>query len=85
MPVITLDKADKEAAIARIREYASKELDRELSPFEAGFLLNFFADEIGPFFYNKGLLDAQAVLTKRLEDISGAIDSLTKPTPQRRR
>jgi uncharacterized protein (DUF2164 family) len=85
MPLITLEKADKEAAIARIREYAERELDKELSPFEAGFLLNFFAEEIGPYFYNKGLLDAQAILNKRMEEISGAIDSLTKPTPQRRR
>ena len=84
MALFNFTKAERDVLVNTIREYASRELEQELSPFEAGFLLNFFAEEIGPHFYNKGLQDAQAVLSKRLDEITGAIESLEKPTIRRR-
>ena len=40
----------------------------------------FFAEEIGPYFYNRGLYDAQAILESRLENIAEAIYEIEKPT-----
>jgi hypothetical protein len=40
-------------------------------------------EENGPYFYNKGLHDARAILHKRMDDISGAIVCLEKPTSGR--
>ena len=57
-----------------------EELDREVGQFEAGFLLDFFAEEIGPYFYNRGLYDAQAILESRLEQVAEAIYEIEKPT-----
>jgi uncharacterized protein (DUF2164 family) len=82
--IVNFEKPEKDAIIQKIREYCAKELDYEIGKFEAGFLLNFFTDEIGPHFYNQGLHDAQAILRKRMEDITGAIDALEKPTLGRR-
>ena len=46
---------------------------------KAEFLLDFFTEEIGPYYYNRGLGDAQAVLSERLESIGEAIYELEKP------
>jgi uncharacterized protein (DUF2164 family) len=80
MAIFNFSRAEKDAIIQRIQQYFSKELDQKIGQFEAGFVLTFFAEEIGPYFYNKGLHDAQAILHKRMDDISGAIDTLEKPT-----
>ncbi len=84
MAIISFNKTEKEAIVQKIRVYFEKELDQQIGQFEAGFLLNFFTEEIGPHFYNKGLQDAEAVLHKRLDELTEAIDSLAKPTQARR-
>lgn len=78
-PLVTLSKPQKDAIIQRLQEFADRELGQELGQFEAADLLNFFADEIGPFFYNKGLQDAQVILHKHVENIGEAIGNLEKP------
>ncbi len=79
MAIVKFSKTEKDAITAKIQNYFSNELHQEIGSFEAAFLLNFFAEEIGPYFYNMALRDAQAILNRRMEDISRAIDELTKP------
>jgi uncharacterized protein (DUF2164 family) len=72
---------DERSIIARkIQLYFQQELEQEIGQFDAEFLLDFFAEEIGSFFYNRGLYDAQAVLEARLENISDALYEIEKPT-----
>lgn len=78
-PILTLAKPDKDAIVAKLQAFVEKEFGLDLGQFEAGDLLNFFADEVGPFFYNQGLRDAQAIVRKRVDDIGEAIDNLAKP------
>jgi uncharacterized protein (DUF2164 family) len=85
MPIFSFTKPEKDAIIQKIREYFADKLDQEISQFEAGFLLDFFAEEIGPYFYNKGVHDSQAIVQKRIDDVIGAVDSLEKPLPIRRK
>lgn len=75
---------EKQAMIPRIKLYLRKELDKEVGNFDAEFLLDFFAQEIGPFFYNRGLYDAQALLEQRMDHITEALAELEKPIPTRR-
>lgn len=84
MPLITFAKPERDAIIRKIQQYFTNELEQEIGQFQAGFLLNFIGDEIGPHFYNKGVQDAQAILRKRADDIAEGIDSLLKPTQSRR-
>jgi uncharacterized protein (DUF2164 family) len=84
MAIISFSKPERDAIVKKIQEYFAKELDQDIGQFEASFLLNFFADEIGPFFYNKALQDSQAVLRKRSDEISNDIENLVKPTGSRR-
>lgn len=67
--------------IERVRAYCSNELSIELGRFDTEFLVDFFTREIAPYNYNQGLLDAQAALLKRMDDVKEAIMSLEKPTP----
>ncbi|MGA1802649.1 DUF2164 domain-containing protein [Rhizobium sp. HT1-10] len=73
MKKIVLPKEEKAAAIARIRQYFSDELDQTIGALPAEFLLDFFARDIGAFFYNQGLRDAHAALTRQMEDFGEAI------------
>lgn len=84
MSDIKFSKDEKTALTNRLKLYFSEELDQELGQFDAEFLLDFIAEELGTYFYNQGLLDAQAVLEKRMETISEAIAEIEKPTKFRR-
>jgi uncharacterized protein (DUF2164 family) len=72
---------DEKSIISRkIQLYFQEELEQEIGQFDAEFLLDFFAEEIGSFFYNRGIYDAQAVLEARLENITEALYEIEKPT-----
>ena len=73
MKKFSLSKEEKAEAISRIRRYFADELDQEIGTLPAEFLLEFFASEIGAFYYNQGLRDAHAALTKQMENVSEAI------------
>jgi uncharacterized protein (DUF2164 family) len=80
MAEITLDKAETERMVALLQGYFSDELGQELGHFDAQFLLDFVAKECGGIFYNRGLYDAQALFTGRVEEIGEAICELEQPT-----
>ena len=72
---------DEKSIIARkIQLYFQEELEQEIGQFDAEFLLDFFAEEVGSFFYNRGIYDAQAVLEDRLQNITEALYEIEKPT-----
>ena len=79
MSAISFSKEERDAICRRIQLYFQEELEQEIGQFDAGFLLDFFAEEIGPSFYNRGLYDAQALLESRMEQVVEAIYELEKP------
>lgn len=80
MSIIEFSATEKEILIRKIKLYFSEELEQDIGQFDAEFLLNFFSEEVGSYFYNRGLYDARAVLEERLETIDEAIFSIEKPT-----
>lgn len=76
MPVIKFTKEETERLTRKVQLYFNDELDQEIGQFPAQFLLEFFSEEIGPYYYNRGLMDAQAVLESRLSE---ALYELEKP------
>ena len=78
MSEIRFSPEERESICRRIQIYFQEELDQEIGQFDAGFLLDFFAEEIGPSFYNRGLYDAQAILESRMEQVAEAIYELEK-------
>lgn len=84
MSPFAFPRDEKQRIVEKIQRYLAAELGHELGRFDAEFLLDFFADEIGAHFYNRGLHDAQAALAARIDDVQDAISQLEKPTERRR-
>ncbi len=80
MSKIEFSKEEKEVIVRKIQLYFREELDQEIGQFDAEFLLDFMSEEIGAYYYNRGLYDARAVLESRMESITDAIYEIEKPT-----
>jgi len=80
MTDIKFSKQEQDIITNKIQLYFENELDHEIGQFDAQFLLDFFTKEVGVYYYNHGLYDAQAMLTRKLEDVSEAILGLEKIT-----
>ena len=80
MAIVEFSGDEKKVIVGRIQAYFREELNQELGGFDAEFLLDFFAEEMGAYFYNRALYDAQAILQRRLEDFGEAVFELEKPT-----
>ena len=84
MAEIKFSDEEKQALGQKVQRYVAEELDLEIGQFDAEFLLDFFTQEIGEYFYNRGLYDAQAVLETKIEEVGEAIMQLEKATQLRR-
>ncbi|MDX1505810.1 MAG: DUF2164 domain-containing protein [Spongiibacter sp.] len=73
MTVMQFSRQERDTMAATLQRYFSEELDQDLGQFEAEFLLDFISTEIGAYFYNRGLYDAQAILQRRLDELGDAI------------
>lgn len=80
MPEIKFTDAEKSHITQQIQRYFSDQLNQDIGRFDAEFLLDFFADQVGAYFYNRGLHDAQALLAGKWEDLSDAFYQLQRPT-----
>lgn len=66
-----LEKQEKAALAARVRNYLAREAEAEIGLLQAEIFVDFLAEELGYVFYNQGLRDAQAAILRRLEDAAG--------------
>jgi uncharacterized protein (DUF2164 family) len=80
MEMISFTKEQRSELTEQLQAYFRDELDQELGTFEAEFLLQFIAKEIGPYFYNQGLYDAQAMVSKSIESVVESVYTIEKPT-----
>lgn len=78
--MIKFTRNQQEAIVAKLQRYFINELDQDIGQFDAEFLIDFFAKEMGNAFYNKGLLDAQAVVNEKVLTISDAIYEIEQPS-----
>jgi uncharacterized protein (DUF2164 family) len=77
---ITFNKQEKELLVQKLKQYFDQELDQEIGQFDAEFLLEFFGKELGMYYYNRGLNDAQDIFKNRVDSITDAIYELEVPT-----
>jgi len=80
MAKIEFTKDEKALLVRKLQVYFNEELQQELGRFDAEFLLDFVGEELGAYFYNRGLQDAQAILSSRMDDLNDAIAQLERPT-----
>ncbi len=80
MADIEFSNDEKSILVKKIKTYFEQELDQEIAQFDAEFLLDFFGKEVGPYFYNRALKDAQTVLESRIETVLDGFYEIEKPT-----
>ena len=80
MSAIEFSKEEKALLVNKLQRYFTEELQQEIGQFDAEFLLEFVSRELGAYYYNHGLYDAQAALAAKLDDIHDAIYQLEQPT-----
>ena len=78
MSDIDLSNEEKERIVRKIQLYFMEKLDQQIGQFDAEFLLDFFSEEVGAYYYIKGMDDAEAELQNRQDDNGAAIDELEK-------
>ena len=66
---IELSKEARQEAITSIQRYFQENLESEIGNMDAGFLLGFILEEIGPSIYNKGVADAQERIQARVSEL----------------
>ncbi len=74
MTSIKFSNTETEQLVTKIQNYFAKELDQDLGQFDAEFLLDFFSKEVGAYFYNRGLFDAQTIIAAKLEHVSEMVE-----------
>jgi uncharacterized protein (DUF2164 family) len=73
MGTVELSKERRAEAIASLKKYFEEEIREPLGDLQAGLLLDFFLEEIGPAIYNQAIGDAQARMAARVADIEGEL------------
>lgn len=74
-----LPKEARAEAARALSRYLKNELDLEVTGFDAEFLADFVTETLGPHFYNQGVADAQALLSKKVDEVVEAIWQLEQP------
>ena len=77
--IIKLSADSKADIVKKIKLYFQEELRQDIGQFDAEFLLDFFSQEVGAYYYNQGVLDARAVLQTKLETIDDALYEIERP------
>jgi uncharacterized protein (DUF2164 family) len=80
MAEITFSRDQKVVIVDQIQQYFEKELNQEIGQFDAEFLLDFFTEKVGGYYYNQGLNDARAILDDKLDTITESFYELEKVT-----
>ncbi len=79
MEKIAFSREEKRALIGKLRDYFETELDHPIGDIGAELLLGFLQKDIGAFYYNKGLHDAQAAFRNQVNAFDDMIYALEKP------
>jgi uncharacterized protein (DUF2164 family) len=77
---VTFTPEQKAVLVEKIKTYFERELDQEIGAFDAEFLLDFFAAEMGNHFYNRGLYDGLETLQAKIDLLADDVGyTLEKP------
>lgn len=68
-----ISREDKELLLQKVQRHLSEEAEVEIGRFEVESLVDLVARLIGTHYYNKGLLDAQALLARQVDQVNDAL------------
>ncbi len=70
---VEVTKEVKKEMIEAIKTYFLNERDEDLGDLAAGFILDFFLEEMAPHIYNQGVYDSYKYMGERIEDLMGIL------------
>jgi len=70
---IHLSEARQKSIVVALTGLYDEVFDEELSEYQAGRLLEFFLEALGPAVYNQGVQDARAFVLDKLDDLEGDV------------
>jgi uncharacterized protein (DUF2164 family) len=68
---IKLSDERRDQIVSSLQAYFASELDRDISDFQAGLLIDFFIHELGAPVYNQAIQDARGFFQEKLADLEG--------------
>jgi len=77
---IRLTEERRERIVRALQNYFSAELERDLSEFQAGVVLDFFVRELGAPVYNQAIQDARGFVQEKLADLEGEFYEPDEPS-----
>ena len=80
MDLLPLSSMQKERLIDQFQTYFNDELSVDLGQFDVEFLLSFIEKTLGSAYYNKGLNDAQALISAKIELLTESVVELERPS-----
>jgi len=74
----TLNREERSYLASELRAYLDAELDVEIGNMDAEALIDMIGEKLGAAYYNRGLKDAEALMSRKLDDISDELRALEK-------
>ncbi|WCE07740.1 MULTISPECIES: DUF2164 domain-containing protein [Pseudomonas] len=78
-PLVRLEPEQTQRVVTALQTLLDDSFEVRLGRFEVEELLDFFARECGPLYYNKAVADVQALLRERVDSLESDIWALEKP------
>ncbi|MBM70169.1 MAG: hypothetical protein CME43_11895 [Haliea sp.] len=78
MKPLDFSREQKERMAAKVKRYLNEELQQDIGSFDAEFLVDFLAEELGPYFYNRGLSDAMSLFTEKMGELDYQVQELAQ-------
>jgi uncharacterized protein (DUF2164 family) len=78
---IELSKEVELEITGKLQQYLADELQVDIGSFEAQFLLDFFAEHAGCYFYNQGLADTLKAFETKVDELNDIVYQLEKMPP----
>jgi uncharacterized protein (DUF2164 family) len=69
---IKLPKDKEIGLIESIKHYFNENMDSKIGDLKAKLLLDYFIQEIDPCIYNQAILDAQSIMTDKVNDLDSS-------------
>ena len=76
---LDLTQHQKQELARRVQEYFRTERDEEIGELAAGFVWEFVAELVGPYFYNRALSDVGKQSQMRFDDLQADILAMERP------
>ncbi|WNW12849.1 DUF2164 domain-containing protein [Pseudomonas sp. DTU_2021_1001937_2_SI_NGA_ILE_001] len=77
-PILTLTAEQEQDATRKLQRLFAERFELQLGSFEVAEVLELFAREIAPHYYNRAIFDAQQLLRERVESLESDLWALEK-------